>query len=615
MLEATRIDPDSLENLTDEELRELVAQLEELHLEKRRNSLEFFAENMEIPGTPAPLTAEERRQVALRERGEDVPFEEDNDVAEFYPKKLELAAHHRLMLKSIQDMVEGVKITGPCGVSREIITTEIDGIMFMLPPGSAKSTFGSVVAPAFCLGHWKNFDVIAASYAAELSKRFGRRVRHVVRDPEFVRTFQTGITGDNQAVDQWSLENGSGYRAVGVLGGVTGFRANLLIIDDPIAGREEADSEIIREKIWKAIEDDLFTRLKPNGKVVLIMTRWHQDDPAGRILGEEWKGQSGLWRGNDGRMWYIINLPMEAEHADDPLGRKPGERLWSQWFTEKHVNIFKGKGGRTWSALFQQRPAASEGLILLREYWRCWPHGKPLPTEEQLRNPASVKPPDVQQIILSYDTAFEEGEENDYSAMTAWGIFETESIAVQRKNAQVKQNHAIMLGAWRDKVKAAELMDYAEEHFRHWRPDLILVEKRASGIQLAQEMRMRRWPVHDYLPSGRPGAKGKVPRAHTASYIMEQGTIWYMPGPKTLAVIDECAMFPSGTNDDWVDTVTAFIDWARLQLTTLQIPSDELSDDEQAEIEAEQFWMDASGRQLYASSGRRFDVTRRRLYG
>lgn len=870
--ELTPIDEESLANLSDDELAELADAWEQLHLREQRENIVSFALNTEVPGTPSPYSENDRIRMLKRkeqmrrarlseteyEDAEDV-IPETEDVIEFYPKQLEIAEHQQLILESIQALMEEEPIVGPLANGHEGVAP--DGVMLMVPPGGAKSTYASVVAPAWVAGRYPGTDVITLSYGADLARRFGRRVRHICRQERYTRQFETSITSDNQAVDQWSLDNGSTYKAVGILGGVTGSRGDLVIGDDLIAGREEAESEVIRNKTWDAYKDDVLTRLKPRGKLVMIMcmtgdtpvlmedgsekplrdirpgdhvatyddgnvsvstvrnwisqgsdrvyeirmksgitvranarhpfltktdgktewqrtatlrpgsiilrvtgangaarsapqtaansrpgarafacpttansagqeaiarllqsirsaeelracgidtasaqknmtvglpskvgsapsadsrqdqarepigetssasttamevvkfeaysattatsllvtaspklpcspqlstceiiedevaeivdagveevfdleiegtenfianglvshnTRWHEDDPMGRLLGEDWEGQSGLWKGTDGRWWLVLRMPLLADRDDDPLGRARGERMWPEWFDERFVELARAQGERTWNSLYQQNPSAADGNILLKSAWRCWPHGKPEPTEEQRENPTATKPPKFgtwRQCILVYDTALKDEEQNDYSAMTAWLSFERGVTIPQRKNVSEKQQNLLMIGAWRAKIQASELLKAVLDHVDHFKPDRIVIEDKASGIQLIQELRKRR-PRHEYgevvveawLPGGVPGTKGKVPRAWSASLTLNEGSVWYMPGAVTEAVIKEAASFPNGRNDDWVDTVTTMILYSR-KTNLLEVSADALSTEEVEEIE------------------------------
>jgi hypothetical protein len=628
-VQLTDIDEESLSRLSEGELQELLQAHETLYRAQCRDSIGSYVRSIELPGAPPALSDADKARLAERKVRLDLTVKDDREDEGFddaddehlYGHKVDVAEHHELILEAIVGTVEERPIEGPLanGMDGEIA----DGVMIFCPPGAAKSTYASVAAPSYLLGKYSNFDIIGASYASELAKRFGRRVRHLCKDPGFAQTFETSINEDNQAVDQWSLKNSSSYRAVGIMGGVTGFRANVLIIDDPVAGREEADSDIIREKTWQAYKDDLSTRLKPNGKVVLIQTRWHEDDLAGRLLGETWEGKSGLWRGTDGRLWLVLCLPMVSIHDDDPLGREKGEILWARqedgtgWFTKKHVEQAKALGERTWGALYQQKPSASDGNIILRKYWRCWPHGKSEiakdaadPTKDIIETGAyrDVQPPrDLQHVFLCYDTAFEDDEESDYSAMTAWGTFER--TIKGRKGEEAKQLNIVMLGAWRAKIDAVDLIDVIKQHVDLFKPDIVCIEKRASGIQLVQEMRRRRFKhtygnvqVEAWLPPGPPGAKGKRPRAFQTATVMAEGSVWFMPGPTTLAVLKECSAFPNSTYKDWVDTVTMAVLRARNGFQ-LAIPRDELDEEEEAEREAEELKRRNAPRKLYGSVG------------
>lgn len=646
-MQPTPIDPDALKGLSDSELAELADYYERLHLEEQRTNIVSFALNTEVPGTPLPRSFDNRlgphalgdgdrirmlkRKEALRMARdsdgnrievEDVLLDEDDDPS-FYPERLEIAHHQQMILEVMQGLMEEEPIVGPLANGHENIAPE--GVILMFPPGAAKSTYASVIAPAWIAGRYANTDIISLSYGADLARRFGRRVRHICRQDNYVKQFGCSVTADNQAVDQWSLTNGSTYKATGILGGVTGNRADLAIIDDPIAGREEAESEIIREKTWDAMKDDVLTRLKPHGKLCLILTRWHEDDPAGRILGEDWEGESGLHKGTDGRWWLVLCVPLIAVADDDPLGRARGDILWPEWFSSRHVELARAQGERSWNSLYQQRPSASDGNILMKSQWRCWPHGKPDPTPEQVINPRDTKPPEFgtwKQCILVYDTALEESEQADYSAMTAWLSFERTVKIPQRKMAEQKMQNLLMIGAWRSKVQAADLLDIVLTHIKEFKPDRVIIEKRASGHQLIQELRRRR-PRHQYgevlieawLPPGPPRATGKVPRANGASLSLNEGSVWYMPGRMTEAVIKECAAFPNGRNDDWTDTVTAMLLYGRTT-NLLEVAPDAISEEEEHELEEEQYAAQAHPKALYGNHRTKpVSSTARSLYG
>lgn len=242
------------------------------------------------------------------------------------------ARHHRLMGAALQDVAAG----------------RCDRLMLLLPPGSAKSTYASDLYPPWFLTQQPRLNVIAASHTAGLAEQFGRRARE--RVSEHASVLGMGLAGTGTAAGDWRTDSGGTYYAVGVGGSVTGRRADLALVDDPIASREDAESEKIRNKTWDWFTADLLTRLKPGGRVVLVQTRWHPDDPAGRLLASE------------GDKWRVLRLPAIAEDEDDPLGREIGDALWPEWEDAAALQDKRDRvGEREWASLFQQRPRVLGG--------------------------------------------------------------------------------------------------------------------------------------------------------------------------------------------------------------------------------------------------------------
>lgn len=489
--------------LTAREEAELLRLLEEERRDKARDSLDEFCRYVPIPGVPVA--------------GEGADETEDGGDLEFYPVNAEPAEHHRL-INAVLERVD---------------TGEITRAMFFMPPGSAKSTYISVTFPARFMARRPGRNVIGASYSSPMAKKFGRRCRSIVRSKEFAQLYpHARLSGDNSAVDDWSLTNGSTYMSGGILSGITGNRADLIPIDDPIKGREDADSEPIRQKTWDEYKDSLRTRLKPGGRIVLVQTRWHEDDLAGRILPEDYDGRSGWVTSRDGERWYVVNLPAECEREDDPLGREIGEFLWTDWFPVEHWQMEKRvQAGRTWNALYQQRPSPEEGDIYKRGWWKPW--DKP-------------KLPHILFKLMSFDTAFEDKDTNDYSAITTWGIFEDDK----------KIPRIILLGAWRDRVEypgPGGLRAVARAAVRKHKPDLVLIEKKASGHVLIQDLRRTVRSIVAVNPEG-----SKSARARVAATALEAGNVYFVKKATTAMVIEECARLKpgSGGHDDLADTVT-----------------------------------------------------------
>jgi predicted phage terminase large subunit-like protein len=238
------------------------------------------------------------------------------------------APHHRRIAEKLEAVERG----------------EIDRLMIFMPPRHGKSELASRRFPAWYLGRNPTRQIIAASYNSDLATDFGREVRNIVDSPEYSCLFDTRLRDDSRAADRWNTDKGGAYVAAGVGTAVTGRGAHILLIDDPLKDREEADSELRRQRVWDWYTSTAYTRLMPGGAVIVIQTRWHEDDLAGRLL-ESQKG--------GGDKWDVLELPA----IDDS-----GKALWPEWYDEKTLGRIRAAiGPRDWSALYQQRPAPEEG--------------------------------------------------------------------------------------------------------------------------------------------------------------------------------------------------------------------------------------------------------------
>lgn len=248
------------------------------------------------------------------------------------------AAHHKLLIRELEKVASG----------------ETKRLMINLPPGSAKSTYGSVLFPAWALRQRPNLHIIGASNKADMAERFSRRVQGLIRDHHEI----LGCYLTREPAAQWETSGGGQYLATGVDGTIAGVRADLVLIDDPARSRKDVDSEANRDAQWNWFTADLRTRLKPEAAIVVIMTRWHEDDIGGRLLDR----QPGLWR--------VVSLPAVAGDGD-PLGRAPGEWLWDSDPTygygaelrNVHAEYEKAGAMRDWASLYQQNPRPAEGSL------------------------------------------------------------------------------------------------------------------------------------------------------------------------------------------------------------------------------------------------------------
>lgn len=434
-----------------------------------------------------------------------VPITEVEDEDRFATLRIDrLATHHALILAALQDLADGVT----------------PNVMLLLPPGSAKSTYADVVfVPWFLAGNARR-SVILASYGSDLARKQGRRARQLVRSRSFGELFDATLSADSAAADEWGLTNGSEFMAGGLLSGLTGNRADIGVIDDPVKGREDADSETVRKKTREAYEDDFCTRLKPNGRQVLIQTRWNADDLAGTILPEDWSGESGLIDCRDGRRWRVICLPAIADRRDDPLGREVGEGLWPEWFPPEHWAPFR-KNARTWSALYQQKPSPEEGTFFQRDWLKQW-------TEK----PAHLH------IYGSSDYAVTD-DGGDYTVHRVWGVD--------------PKGDLYRLDGWRGQTTADVWIERKLDLIAKWKPFAWFGE--AGVIQKAVEpmllRRMRERTVRcriEWLPS----IHDKATRARGFQAMASQGCVRLEPG----ADISEFLTFPAGRHDDDVDVAS-----------------------------------------------------------
>lgn len=279
------------------------------------------------------------------------------------------AALARLRLLDYCQFVDPAYITAPHinlmaekleGVERG----DIKKLMLFVPPRHGKSQLASIHFPAWAIGRNPDRRVIHAAYSAELSTSFSRQVRNEIEDQKYRCVFDVHMSDDSRDVSNWSIKgHRGGMIAAGVGGSITGYGADIFIIDDPVKNQQEAESEIFRDRVYEWYQSVARTRLEPNGAIILIMTRWHQKDLAGRILENE-------------KDWNIVNLPAIARE-DDPLGRAPGQALWPARYNEQALSdIQHDVGTRSWTALYDGMPTDPASAIIKRD-WIRWYEAMP----------------------------------------------------------------------------------------------------------------------------------------------------------------------------------------------------------------------------------------------
>ena len=332
-----------------------LASAELIRRQRARASLCEFSQAIDVPGVPTTEVADDVDPTTgkLLDPIERMPVI-------FKPIESRVALHHLIMMQAIQHCIE----------------TPRGRLMIFAPPGAAKSTYASVLGSSWAMGRKPNTQIILGSYATQIAVKQSRKVRAIWKDPRntVIWPEQPRLLEDQRAVDDWSLTNGSSFMAAGLLAGITGNRADGLIIDDPVANREQADSAALREKIYNEYIDTAMTRGKPAMWAILIMTRWQEEDLCGSILPTDYSGESGSILCRDGQVWEVLCIPAEAERDNDVLGRKKGEFLWPEWFPREHWSTWRDnpRAARTWAALYQQRPAPDTGVHFNREMFKMY---------------------------------------------------------------------------------------------------------------------------------------------------------------------------------------------------------------------------------------------------
>lgn len=385
--------------------------------------------------------------------------------------------------------------------------------MVFMPPGSAKSTYASVLFPPYMLARDPGLTIIAASHTVELAERFGRRVRNLIAENGNILGY--GLAEDSQAAGRWDTSKGGEYFAAGVRGPITGRRADLALIDDPVKSREEADSDTIRERIKDWWRNDLYTRLKPGGRVILIQTRWHEDDLGGWLLEEQKTG---------GDQWEVLSLPAIAE-SDDPLGRRPGAPLWPEWQDGDALKrIQDAVGARTWNALYQQRPQPDQGTYFQRQWFK--------------RYQEAEKPKFLHLYGTSDYAVTEDG--GDFTVHRLWGLD--------------SQGDLWLTAGWRGQTTAdtwiERLIDLMGQHKPlAWFGEAGVIAK-AIEPMLCRRMNERRVMCRlEWLPS----IADKPTRARGFQARAAMGKVHIPIGTEGDAILDEYLRFPAGKNDDDVD--------------------------------------------------------------
>lgn len=388
---------------------------------------------------------------------------------------------------------------------------EIKRLLVTMPPRHGKSNLTSEIFPAWYLGRNPSNQIIFVTYAQDLADTFGRKVRNHLSDERHAVSFPLAtLAQDSRSASRFNTASGGVYNAVGVGGPATGRGAHLLLIDDPIKNREEADSKLMREKLWDWYASVAYTRLMTGGAVVLVQTRWHEDDLAGKVL-----KRGGL---TDDTSWTVLNLPAVAE-SDDLLGRNQGDALWPEKFPVSALdNIRHTIGDREFTSLYQQRPAPLDGAI----FKRSWIGRKAAPRSGY-------------KIAMGVDLALSQRQNADYTVCAVIARDEFGTLYV--------------LDVVRERVDFPNALALIREMYAKWHPQEIAIEQVAYQAVVVQELlRTTTLPIRGVRPDS-----DKTTRALPLALRYEQGLVNHANLPSWFE--DELLTFPQGEHDDGVDAL------------------------------------------------------------
>lgn len=421
--------------------------------------------------------------------------------------------------------------------SQDVVDKKSPRLMLFMPPRHGKSTLASVSFPAWHLGRNPDHEFISCSYSGSLAMGFSRKVRNLLREPSYKSAFKTRLDPESQSAEAWLTTGGGGFVAAGVGGGITGKGAHILVIDDPVKNREDAESQNNREANWDWYTSTAYTRLAPGGGVLVILTRWHDDDLAGRLL------RMGTDGGDE---WEVVRYPAIAE--EDEEFRSVGEPLHKERYDFPSLErIRKAVGPRDWSALYQQNPVADEGDYFTRQMIKYY---QPEDIDE-----------DRMKFYAAWDLAIGKNDRNDYSVGMVIGVDE--------------QDQLFVMDVVRGRFDGFEIVERILDLYVQWKPTMVGIEKGHIEMALGPflEKRVRERGLYEmYIKDLKTGRRDKEARARAIQGRMQQGMVFFpQDAVFTAPLVAELLRFPNGTHDDQVDAL-AWLGLMMAEFSTYQAP-------------------------------------------
>jgi predicted phage terminase large subunit-like protein len=446
---------------------------------------------------------------------------------------------------------DGRHIQAICASLENTEEGQLMRLMLSLPPGSMKSVLLMMFA-AWCLGRHPTWRIMWISHTTDKAEDCSSRVRDLVRLEEYQEIFpHVSLREDKQGVTHWKLTQGGSFLPAGAGKSIAGYRFNLGIIDDPLS-EQTAGSDTEREKINIWYGRGFRSRKLPKSIIILCATRWHVRDLNGYLL-------DVAARNPRADQWEYITIPAILDPpAADYLALPVGTTYWPEYITEEDLALTRESLDKAaWNSLYLQSPVGESGLIFQKELFREW--------EE-------AEPPHCDEIIISMDTAFSVRTTADFSSIQIWGIFyENEE---NEDGETVTVPNAILINRLKGRWTYPQLRKNALEQYKKYKPDKVIVENKASGQSLIQDLRLNNLPVLPFQPD-----RDKVARANATTGVLERGRVWLPIKLKFAAeVLQEALEFPKGAHDDDVDAmVMALLYLRRLhELTQQEVTKPEL---------------------------------------
>ncbi len=417
---------------------------------------------------------------------------------------------------------------------------QITRLMIWMPPQHGKSMTVTETFPSYFVGKNPEKRVMEASYNDDFARKFGRKNREKISEFGY-SLWGLSLSNVNYQASNWDLaEHHGGMISVGIGGSATGEGADLLIVDDPVKNREEANSQTYRNRVFDEYRSVFKPRLHPGGAIIIVMTRWHEDDLCGRLLNPDYGTVED---------WDILKLPVICEDENDPLGRAIGEPLWpEQGYDAKWVETQKGViGSYAFAGLYQQRPAPESGGILKRSWFKFY----------------KALPPRMGQIVQSWDCTFKDKVENDFVAGHVWGRNGADFFLIDRVHDRMGIS---------DTMQAIRTLAK-----KHPKARGKLVEDKANGSAVIELLRKEIPGMIAVNPQG-----GKIARTQAIAPYAEAGNIWLpADAPWVHDFIEECVTFPNAAHDDDVDAMSQAITYLA-SAPTVSLPPSDYGNDKQS---------------------------------